>query len=81
MRKQPQDQREWHRVFAWWPVVTQDGLRVWLEPVERRYWGSSWFDDYFHYRLPAQGMQLREDSRSEAEAVGLQPGPAKQDAP
>jgi hypothetical protein len=28
----------------------------------------------------AQGMQLREDSRSEAEAEGLQPGPAR-DAP
>ena len=31
--------------------------------------------------LAAQGMQPREDSRSEAEAEGLQPGPAKQDAP
>jgi hypothetical protein len=29
----------------------------------------------------AQGMPLREDSRSEAEAEGLQPGPATRDAP
>ncbi|NIJ18488.1 hypothetical protein FHS95_000157 [Sphingomonas naasensis] len=52
MRRQLRDQTEWHRVFAWWPVTTIDGQRVWLEHVERQYWGSSWFDDYYHYRLP-----------------------------
>jgi hypothetical protein len=31
--------------------------------------------------MTEQGMQLREDPRSGAEAVGLQPGPATQDAP
>jgi hypothetical protein len=76
MKTQLQDQCEWHRVFAWWPVVTQDGVRVWLEPVERRLWGRSWFDDHYHYRLPdAQGMQPREDAGTAAEAEGLQPGP------
>jgi len=43
---------EWHPVFAWWPVTTINGQRVWWERVERHLWGSAWFDDYFHYRLP-----------------------------
>lgn len=52
MRKQLQDIREWHRVFAWWPVVTIDGRRVWWEHVERRYRFSSWWDDYYEFRAP-----------------------------
>lgn len=52
MRRQLIDQRQWNPVFAWLPVTTQDGQRVWLERVERRLWGSSWFDDYYHYRIP-----------------------------
>jgi len=42
---------DWHTVFAWWPVTTIDGYCVWWEHVERRMWGSSWFDDYFEYRI------------------------------
>jgi len=50
MRRQLQDPREWHTVFAWLPVVTDDGQRIWLEHVERRYRFSSWWEDYFEYR-------------------------------
>lgn len=51
MRKQLQDQRQWHPMFAWWPVTTIDGQRVWLERVERRYKFSSWWEDYYEYRV------------------------------
>lgn len=27
---------DWHRAFAWWPVRTFDGRRVWLRSVMRR---------------------------------------------
>jgi hypothetical protein len=30
MRRQLQDLSEWHTVFAWFPVTTIDGQRVWL---------------------------------------------------
>lgn len=52
MIKQLPDINEWHPMFAWWPVTTIDGKRVWLERVERRYRNSSWWEDYFDYRLP-----------------------------
>lgn len=51
MRKQLQDGREWHSVFAWWPVTTICGKRVWLEQVDRRYKFSSWWEDYYEFRL------------------------------
>jgi hypothetical protein len=28
---------DWHIVFAWKPVITEDNHMVWLEKVERRY--------------------------------------------
>jgi hypothetical protein len=28
--------KNWHKVFAWWPVATMEGQTVWLEPVYRR---------------------------------------------
>lgn len=57
MIRRLQNQREWHRVFAWWPVTTVDGYHVWLEHIERRYRFSSWWDDYFEYRLPCPSTQ------------------------
>ncbi len=32
------NQREWTRWFSWYPVVTVEGERVWLEWVERRHY-------------------------------------------
>jgi len=28
---------EWYTVFAWFPVKTEDGYKVWLEKVEKRW--------------------------------------------
>lgn len=28
-------ERSWHRWFAWYPVVLQDGRTAWLQTVER----------------------------------------------
>lgn len=27
---------QWHRVFAWWPVTTVRGKRIWLKFIYRR---------------------------------------------
>lgn len=32
---------QWQKVFAWWPVKTIDGKRVWLSKVWRRYFTPS----------------------------------------
>lgn len=29
--------QEWHKVFAWWPILVDDNDCRWLEWVERRY--------------------------------------------
>ena len=44
---------EWHRVFAWWPVVVSPGRKCWLMWVEQRahYWHSRRFDGFtWEYR-------------------------------
>jgi hypothetical protein len=54
MRRQLPDRKEWRPKFAWWPVTTIDGQRVWLERIEERYRFSSWWEDYYEYRLPPE---------------------------
>lgn len=41
---------EWHRYFAWHPVITLEGWFVWLETVERK-WGDSLCGGSWDYRL------------------------------
>lgn len=49
----------WHRWFAWHPVITQSGIVVWFEHVDRRivrkysgYGCDIWTMKY--YRLPSE---------------------------
>jgi hypothetical protein len=49
---------EWHRWFAWHPVVLPDGRLPWLRWLERRDVSPpepNWGIDY-EYRLPARGL-------------------------
>lgn len=53
---------EWHRVYAWRPVKTVEGVWVWLEPVDRISWVSNCIPSHawhtFHggwsFRLPRE---------------------------
>lgn len=54
MRRQLMDRSKWHTVFAWLPVITNNGVRVWLERVERRCYFSHMWGDEYEYRLPDQ---------------------------
>lgn len=50
--KPKSDLSVWRDHFAWWPVRTESGIWVWLEPVDRRQWGrvfTRWL-----YRLPSE---------------------------
>lgn len=54
------DTKKWHDWFAWWPVVTKDGIYVWCETIERRSYkdpemiftpfGYTWIDRW-EYRV------------------------------
>lgn len=77
MRKQLQDLSQWHTVFAWWPTVTHDGVKVWLEPVERRLWAMSVWDDHYHYRLPGDIWDDRNRDRDAAEGGDAKQAPAR----
>lgn len=44
------DYGQWHKWFAWYPVLTQQGMWVWMETVLRRIEFRSYDNDYY-YRL------------------------------
>lgn len=55
MRWQAIDTRQWHRVFAWWPV--RIGSRwIWLEHYERKLDRVGvWGDGYYSVRVIDRG--------------------------
>lgn len=51
-------QAEWHRWFAWRPVILNDGRLAWLRWLERRVTNLP-YPTYGHnddYRLPARSL-------------------------
>ncbi len=53
MRRQLKDLSQWHRWFAWHPIVTDCGRLIWLETVERKI-TDLLFVDKTDYRLPEE---------------------------
>lgn len=62
MRWKLQDKTQWHRVFAWRPVITVCDTVVWLEYVEYRSADFEMDTTSWVYRRPAE-YRLIEDGK------------------
>lgn len=57
---------EWHPWFAWYPVVTENRLWVWLYTVERRQvpGASEYEEDTMVYRRPQDPAGIPEQAHA-----------------
>ena len=44
------EHKNWEKWYAWYPVYTKEGYRVWREYVYRR-WDGSGYDPEFEYSI------------------------------
>jgi len=50
MRWKSRNDTEWHRWFAWYPVLTEENEWVWLEWVNRQHrWLANLDDPWWYY--------------------------------
>lgn len=47
------ENKDWHRVFVWWPTDMGDGRTVWLQWVERRFKFALRYEHYEYREVPS----------------------------